>query len=156
MKWADLSPGLRAAVGKYVDGVRTGDGANPGPTLRTDRIEMGEELSASLLIPEIDGGIAVSVNELNYAGVGNQYLEELAYDPSAAPTVKPTAPANAPAGSVGFPPALRRRVLIGSPADGAEAAALVRAAARHGMTDVWLEVGLADPDASARLLTRAG
>lgn len=152
IKWNDLTPALRTGVQSFVD-----ERQENGVSLRTDRVRVGTELQAYIIVPEISA--AIPSQDLSW-GIGHQYIQEIAYTPTAAAN-KPTAEGEkkpTPAPALGFAsPTLKgqRRVLIARPADAADAIALVRAAASRGITDLWLEVSLKDPEVAVKLLTAA-
>ena len=142
VKWADLSPALQEGVRNFQK--------IASDNLRTDRIRVGETLCTYLIIPgigAIKGDYDLSQN------IGNQYIEQIAYDPSLAPPPKKTAAAKSSAApAFAWPTNVTRRVLVASPATPAESVALARSAQARGFTELWLQVSLADPVASARLL----
>ncbi len=149
---ADMSPALKKAVQDFAD-----ERATEGISIRTDRVQMGETLKPFLLLPEAEGQ-PLEAQELGN-GVGHQYLQRVAFDPSKKPAPDPKAMKSvAPVPAPGFTsPALKkqRRVLIARPKTVDEATRIVQAAIGRGIEAVWLDVSLADAPASAQLLTKA-
>lgn len=147
---ADMSPALKKAVQDFVD-----ERDKEGVSLRTDRVQMSEELKPYLLLPETEGQ-ALEAWELGNE-IGHQYLQGVAFDPARTPAPEPKKPAT-PAPTLGFgAPALQkqRRVLLARPKTADEAVRIVQAAVGRNIGEIWLDVSLADAQASAELLTKA-
>jgi len=145
--WSDLSPELQTGIQKFVNAVQNG-----GKSLRTDALRVGEEMCAYLIFPEA-GGVAVKSPDLSTV-IHGRYLQEIAADPSVTPPPTPPAPVDPLMKRGMLAPSLsgQRHILIVRAADAEGAITVTREAARHGFTDLWLEVGLSDPAASGRLL----
>ncbi len=150
----DMTPALRQAVRDFAD-----ERSKEGILIDTERVKIGQELKAFLILPELNGA-AIEARDLGEV-IGHQYLQKVAFDPARkalSPGAAPLKTPAAPMPPLGFTaPVLKsqRRVLIARPATPAEAAAIVRAAAGRGFSGVWLETSLADPGAAAALLTAA-